>query len=77
MGPVKAAILDRPILPSRLRGLRDVTWNRDPDRPIPAREAFAFYEAYWRFVDQGALSPEERELITALTERFGHGVMLA
>lgn len=73
---MSTAILDRPILPAQLAGLRGITWNRDPRRPIPAAEAFALYEAYWRFVDRERLSPHERDLIEALTRAFGRGVML-
>lgn len=64
------------IVPADLPGLRGITWNRDPNRPIPPAEAFAIYERNWRHVDEATLSENERRLVAALTERFGRGVPL-
>lgn len=38
-------------------------------------EVFALYEANWRFVDQQAIIPEEKELIGRLAAKFGGGVL--
>ena len=64
------------IVPARFPGLRGLAWNRDPDRPLPAEDAFTLYERQWRHVDVAALTDDERALIAALGEKFGHGVML-
>lgn len=45
-------------------------WNR-VDRFVRAREAFALYRRYWRFVDANHLSTRERALIDRLTQRYG------
>lgn len=42
---------------------------------IDAEEAFALYEANWRFVDDETLTNQERALIERLTEAYGKGVL--
>ena len=64
------------IAPADFRGLRSITWNRDPHRPIPAAEVFALYERNWRHIDSRDLDEAEKELVAALTHRFGGGTML-
>ncbi len=65
-----------PVVPADFEGLRDITWNRDPTRPIPAREVFALYERNWHRLDPGSLSTDERELVRSLADEFGDGAML-
>lgn len=49
-----------------------LAWNRKV-RKITGAEAFALYEANWRFVERPA--PNEQLLIERLTQRYGRGVM--
>lgn len=51
-----------------------LAWNRVV-RNIAGDEAFALYEANWRFVDEKNLVPGERALIDRLTRQYGHGVL--
>jgi hypothetical protein len=44
---------------------------------MSAAEAFALYEGNWRFVDEAALEPAERELIDRLALVYGNGVVHA
>jgi hypothetical protein len=55
--------------------LQLIAWNRSVDALIEEEEAFALYERNWRYVDEAALLPHERQLIARLTQAFGHGVM--
>ena len=54
--------------------MRLLAWNRVV-REIAADEAFALYEANWRWVDQDELTANEAALIKRLTEQYGHGVL--
>lgn len=51
-----------------------LAWNRVV-RNIPADEAFALYEANWRFVEKDQLTNNEAALIERLTRQYGHGVL--
>jgi len=55
--------------------LRLIAWNRRPTDTITEEEAFALYEANWRFIEQDQLTLNERALIEHLTEVHGKGVM--
>ncbi|MCU0697689.1 MAG: hypothetical protein MUC96_14275 [Myxococcaceae bacterium] len=55
--------------------LRLIAWSRRHVEEIDEAEAFALYEANWRFVDQQSLSDEERALIRRLTDVWGAGVL--
>ena len=55
--------------------LRNIIWNRPGATTIDAREAFALYEANWRFVDHNAMPLHERLLIEQLKQEVGKGVM--
>lgn len=57
--------------------LRALCWNRPDNTIVDGREAFDLYERNWRFVDEAALTPQERALLDDLTEKYGHGVFLA
>ncbi len=61
---------------ARFPQLRLLCWNRG-DTFLPAAEALNLYERNWRFVDVGRLAPDERALVTALSARFGKGVIHA
>ena len=52
-----------------------IAWNRQPDDVITGEDAFALYEANWRFIEEDRLQPREREMIARLTEVYGHGLM--
>lgn len=54
--------------------LRAVAWNRREDATCDEEEALALYERNWRFVDQEALTPEERAFIDRLIATHGGGV---
>ena len=56
------------------RELSLLAWSRH-ERTIPAREALALYEAYWRFVDVQGMSERERRLIDDLAREYGNGVL--
>lgn len=64
-------------MPADYPELALLAWNRDPARPINAEEAFALYERNWRHVDKERLTAREADLIRDLTDRFGHGHLLA
>lgn len=55
--------------------LRLLAWHRRLDDSIDEEEAFALYEAHWRFVDEESLQEQERALIQYLTRRYGHGLL--
>ena len=50
-------------------------WNRPADTVLDGRDALALYERNWRFVDEGALTDDERHLIDALVAAHGGGVL--
>jgi hypothetical protein len=54
--------------------LKLLCWNRRA-RFVSAREAWELYERNWRFIEPDRLETAERELISALVDRFGGGVM--
>ena len=64
------------IVPAEFPELQALLWNRDATRPIPAEEAFAFYERNWRFIGQTRLTGREKLLIKKLADEFGRGVFL-
>jgi len=64
------------IVPAQFPELKNLAWNRDPDRPVPAEEVFALYRRNWRFVDCERLTPAERQLIQELEKQYGHGSRL-
>ncbi|MET3134311.1 hypothetical protein AAKU55_005101 [Oxalobacteraceae bacterium GrIS 1.11] len=55
--------------------LRSIAWNRPGAVTIDAEDAFALYEANWRYVDQETLTAQEAHLIQQLKQEIGHGVM--
>ncbi|MBI1773668.1 MAG: hypothetical protein HYR68_15240 [Burkholderiales bacterium] len=55
--------------------LRLIAWNRDPLDAITGEDAFDLYERNWRFIDEKALLPHERDLIDRLTRDYGHGIL--
>lgn len=55
--------------------LRLIAWNRREDDLVDEDEALALYERNWRYVDQQALSQDERQLIDRLVRQYGHGVL--
>ena len=54
--------------------MRLLAWNRVV-RDIPEDEAFALYEANWRYVDKEQLTNNEACLLDRLTRQYGHGVL--
>jgi hypothetical protein len=55
--------------------LQLIAWNRRSQVEIDGQEAFALYEANWRFVDPQTLVPQERDLIRELMSAFGLGLL--
>ena len=55
--------------------LRCITWDRPSETFIDERNAFALYEANWRFVDLQSMLPHELALIERLKLEIGRGVM--
>lgn len=51
-----------------------LAWQRQ-GKEIAADEAFALYEANWRFVDEETLTGPERKLIERLARVYGKGVL--
>jgi len=54
--------------------MRLIAWNRVV-REIDAEEAFALYEANWRWIEQESLTATEAALIERLTKQYGRGVL--
>lgn len=65
------------IRPADYPQLKLIAWNRREDDLIDGEEALALYERNWRFVDEAALLPKERDLIERLVREFGNGVLIA
>ncbi|MGP2491481.1 hypothetical protein ACTDI4_07610 [Mesorhizobium sp. PUT5] len=61
------------IIPARFPELSKLVWNRDPQRPVTADEAFALYERNWRLVDREHLTDREAGLIRELGKKYGRG----
>ncbi len=57
------------LLARHLPGARD-------DLTIPGAQALALYERNWRHVERSTLTPQERDLIEALVNAHGNGVLL-
>jgi hypothetical protein len=55
--------------------LRMIAWNRQPTDAITGEEAFALYEANWRFVDQNRMLPHECAVVARLKREYGKGLM--
>lgn len=55
--------------------LRLIAWNRQEELFVDETEALALYERNWRFVDQTALEPRERDLIDQLVKLHGNGAL--
>ena len=55
--------------------LQLIAWNRNPKDAITGEEAFGLYEANWRFVDEGAMTPRERITVARLTRNYGNGIL--
>jgi hypothetical protein len=56
--------------------LQVLCWNRANDAVIDGAEALELYERNWRFVEQDALTADERQLLETLVADYGHGVLL-
>lgn len=54
--------------------MRLIAWNRVV-REIDAEEAFALYEANWRFVDKDNLTEKEVALVNRLKIEYGKGFL--
>ncbi|MCZ7862690.1 hypothetical protein O9X98_15045 [Agrobacterium salinitolerans] len=65
------------VVPADFAELRNLCWNRDPNRPIARAEAFLLYDRNWRFVEEDALSDHERLLVASLEKEFGAGVTMS
>jgi len=62
--PGSIELSSRPLLAS-------LCWFRH-DAAIPDAEAYSIYVENWAFVDQTAMSTEERENVIALNDRYGN-----
>lgn len=60
---------------ARFPQLASLAWSRPGTRTLDEEEAFALYEANWRFVDAERLTARERALIEQLAQRCGGGVL--
>ena len=56
--------------------LHDLCWNRPDNAVLSGPEALALYERNWRFVDEAAFTPAERQLFDTLLAKYGHGIPL-
>lgn len=54
--------------------LAQIGWNRAV-REITGEDALALYEANWRFVDEGKLTPREKALLDRLVKKYGQGML--
>lgn len=60
---------------ARFPQLARLVWSRPGVKRLDEDEAFALYEANWRFVDEEKLTAREWALIERLTRRYGRGVL--
>ena len=51
-------------------------WNR-AEHHISRRDAFSLYESHWHLISRESLTERESELIKALTDEFGQGLINA
>lgn len=56
--------------------LHALCWNRPDGASLEGAEALALYERNWRFVEEAAFTPVERQLFDALLAKYGHGTLL-
>jgi hypothetical protein len=56
--------------------LRLLAWQRQAGSWLDEAEAFALYEANWRFVDQNIMDESELALVKRLTNEQGAGLLL-
>jgi hypothetical protein len=56
--------------------LRMLAWSRAAEACLDDGEAFALYEANWRFVEPDKLQPQEADLLERLTREHGAGLLL-
>lgn len=66
---------DTPIDIARLPALAGALWDQQP-RVRPAREVLHLYEDRWRYIDAGAMGPEESAALADLICDVGRGVFL-
>ncbi len=62
--------------PKRYPRLRAHLWSRDGAAPLDGSEPLALYKRNWRFVDEAAMTEEERALIVRLVADHGGGVFM-
>jgi hypothetical protein len=55
--------------------LRLLAWSLRPDAEVDDVQALALYEAGWRFIERGSLTPGEQALIDRLVRTVGKGVL--
>ena len=55
--------------------LRLIAWNRNPQEAISGEEALDLYERNWRFVDETAMTPDERAVLDRLIRDYGKGIL--
>jgi len=63
------------ILINQYPQLHLICWNRDEDRLVTPEEALSLYERNWKYVDESALSDDEKALIDRLVEKHGNGIL--
>jgi hypothetical protein len=56
--------------------LRMLAWSRPAEACVDEAEAFALYEANWRFIELDKLETPEADLIKRLTREHGAGLLL-
>ena len=55
--------------------LRLITWSMPDAVEMDEDLVLATYERNWRYVDQGRLTPNEKDLIQHLVDTYGNGVL--
>lgn len=54
--------------------LQSICWNYDPAIELREADALALYERRWVYVDQDAMTADERAFLDRLVQEHGHGV---
>ncbi|CAQ83893.1 MULTISPECIES: hypothetical protein [Photorhabdus] len=55
--------------------MKSCAWYLAEDTELTDRDALAFYERNWKYVEEDKLEPQERQLIERLIHEQGHGFL--
>ncbi|MCG3462927.1 hypothetical protein L7G72_13935 [Xenorhabdus bovienii] len=55
--------------------MKQIAWYLKDDAKLDEKEALAFYERNWKYVEPEALEPHEKALIDKLVKEYGGGIL--